>query len=303
MRISIIITMSASRLFMALAAMLLSGCAAGPTAADSSAGRPLVVTSNAVLADFAQQLGGDTITVRNITAKGADPHEYQPSAGDLRAFEHAAVIVVNGLGIEPWFPRARAATSPPGLIVTATTGVAADGDDPHVWLDPTNASIMVDNIADALRTALPSQATLIATNQIALTQALRQLDSDIARELAPLTDRRLVTNHDAFGYFARRYGFDVVGSVIPSFDTSAELSTSDVRRLVATIRAQGVRAVFSEAKVPAKSAAAIAEQAGVRVISGDDGLYGDGLGAPGTAVGTYLGMMQHNTTSILNGLR
>jgi zinc/manganese transport system substrate-binding protein/manganese/iron transport system substrate-binding protein len=133
--------------------------------------------------------------------------------------------------------------------------------------------------------------------------ALEGLDVDIAREVDALDNKKLVTNHDAFGYFVDRYGFTFVGSIIPSFDSSAELSASDLRTLVAAIKAQGVKAVFSEASLPAKTAKAIATEANVEVVEGEDALYGDGLGPAGSAGGTYLTMMRHNADTIVSNLR
>ena len=129
------------------------------------------------------------------------------------------------------------------------------------------------------------------------------LDREIASELSALTNRKLVTNHDAFGYYVDRYGLQLVGSVIPSFDTQAELSSRDISDLVAKIRSEGVKAVFSEASLPPKTAAAIASQAGVKIVQGDDALFGDSLGPPGSDGDTYLKMQRHNTKVIVENLR
>ena len=112
-----------------------------------------------------------------------------------------------------------------------------------------------------------------------------------------------MSNHDAFGYYVDRYGLEFVGSVIPSFDTQAELSSNDISDLVRKIRSQGVKAVFSEASLPPKTAEAIASQAGVKVVAGEDALYGDTLGAPGSDGDTYLKMMEHNTKEIVDNLK
>ena len=174
--------------------------------------------------------------------------------------------------------------------------------DPHIWHDPTNAKIMAGNIAAALVAADPADATAYQANLAAYSAKLDALDADIADQIATLTNKKLVTNHDAFGYYVQRYGLDFVGSVIPSFDTQAELSPTDVNDLVAAIKAQGVKAIFTESSLPPKTAEAIATEAGVKVVAGDDGLYGDSLGPPGSDGDTYLKMMEHNTRSIVDNL-
>ena len=112
-----------------------------------------------------------------------------------------------------------------------------------------------------------------------------------------------MTNHDAFGYYVARYGLDFVGSVIPSFDSQAELSQQDINDLVAAVKAQGVKAIFSESSLPPKTAEAIAKEAGVKVVEGDDALYGDSLGPDGGDAATYIDMVEHNTKVIVDNLR
>jgi zinc/manganese transport system substrate-binding protein len=277
---------------------LTAGCAS----AQAKTMKPVVVATTTQIADFARVIGGDQVEVYDVMRSGVDPHDYQPTAADLHNMTVAAVVVDHGVGLDHWFESARQATTPHGIVVTATEGVAVHDGDPHVWLDPTNAKIMVTNIADALAKALPEYAAEFRTNLSSYLQQLDQLDTEIRVTLAPLTDRRMVTNHDAFGYFIDRYQLSFVGSIIPSFDTSADLSTSAVRRLVKRISEQHVRAIFSEASLPPKTAQAIAREAGVRVVMGDDALYGDTLGPAGSDGATYLTMMRHNALTIRQAL-
>ena len=135
-----------------------------------------------------------------------------------------------------------------------------------------------------------------------LTQALRALDAEVQRQTAGLANRKVVTNHDAFGYYLDRYHLELVGSVIPSFDSSAELSGRDIRDLVARIRATGAKAIFSETSLPPRAAETIGREAGVRVVTGSDALYGDSLGPPGSDGDTYLKMIRHNTRTIVSNL-
>ncbi|MFC7528614.1 metal ABC transporter solute-binding protein, Zn/Mn family [Actinoplanes sp. GCM10030250] len=126
--------------------------------------------------------------------------------------------------------------------------------------------------------------------------------SDNTAAFAKLTNRKLVTNHDAFGYYVARYDLDFVGSVIPSLDTSAELSARQLTDLVTKIRSTGAKAIFAESSLPAKSAETIAQQAGVKVVAGENALFGDSLGAEGTPQSTYLGAEEHNTRVIVEAL-
>ena len=148
----------------------------------------------------------------------------------------------------------------------------------------------------------PPKATF-ETNLASYTAELDALDAWITTQTDALTNKKLVTNHDAFGYYVERYGLDFVGSVIPSFDTQAELSPPDINDLVAKIKAQGVKAVFSEARYRRRPPRPIASEAGVKVVAGDDALYGDSLGPPGSDGDTYLKMMEHNTNVIVENLR
>ncbi len=163
---------------------------------------------------------------------------------------------------------------------------------------------MVSNIEKGLAAADPGHAAAFAKNLADYSAQLDKLDADAEAAFAkiPAGQRKLVTNHDAFGYYVDRYKLEFVGSVIPSLDTSAELSAKQLNDLVAKIRATGTKAIFTESSLPPKSAEAIAQQAGVKVIGGDDALFGDSLGAEGTPQATYLGAEQHNTQVIVAGL-
>lgn len=289
------------RSIVALCAVL-GVCGAGCSAKTVDEAVPLVVTTTTQTADFTRVIGGQSVRVYSVIRPGVDPHDYEPTAADLHAITHAAVIVRNGLGLEPWFATAQKATQPTGIVVTASDGIVARGHDPHVWQNPRNAKLMVANITNALTRAVPAQAGTFTSNNARYQAELDTLDASIATDIAQLHDPKLVTNHDAFGYFVDRYGLDFVGSVLPSFDTSSELSPADVRSLVTKITTQHVKAVFSEASLPPKTARAVAAEAGVRVIMGPDALYGDSLGPPGSDGDTYLKMMRHNVRTLMMAL-
>ena len=270
--------------------------------ADGGGGLDVVATTS-VVGDFAQQVGGDTITLTVIMKPNVDAHDYEPSPADIEALRAADVVIRNGAGLESWFDETIDASGTGATIVDASDGVTILDDDPHIWHDPRNAVQMVTNITEAFVTADPDGATGYQARSDAFVGEIRALDAEIEAELATIAVPRLVTNHDAFGYYIERYGLEFVGSVIPSFDSSAELSASALSDLVEAIEEQGVKAVFAESSLPGDAARTIAEEAGVTVVTGDDALYGDSLGPADSDAATYLTMMRHNTETIASNLR
>jgi ABC-type Zn uptake system ZnuABC Zn-binding protein ZnuA len=298
-------------------ALCLAGCqeseSAGSLASNSGPDRALrVVATTTQVADFARNVGGDRIQLTQLVKPNVDPHDYEASPADVQAITSADLIVKNGVGLEKFLDDAIRSAGFTGTVVDASAGVKIHpGDDedkegdPHIWHDPMNAKIMVHNIATAFETKDPAGKASYAENDNAYAAKLDALDGRIraAIEALPAAQRKLVTNHDAFGYYVARYGLQFVGSIIPSFDTSAELSGKDIADLVAKIKAAGVKAIFSESSLPPKTAEAIGQEAGVKVVEGEDALYGDSLGPPGSAGATYLTMEQHNTDTIVTALR
>ena len=323
-----------SRLLTALAAVALvtlAGCGGGRGGAAS--GRLSVVATTTQLADFARNVGGDRVEVTGILKPNVDAHDYEPSPADIDAIARADVLVENGVGLEQWlapvvsaadFHGERVDTSAgvrllageeehggqPGTVAAeAPSGDAAAGaagdvpKDPHIWQSPVNAKVMVGNIERALAAADPRGAGTYEANADRYAERLDRLDKEVAAQIATLTNKKLVTNHDAFNYYVDRYHLEFVGSIIPSFDTSAELSAREVDDLVARIRATGVKAIFSETSLPPETARTIASEAGVKVVTGDQALYGDSLGPAGSDGGTYIDAIRHNTRTIVDNLR
>lgn len=282
-----------------------AGCGDNGTAAEGSiTGRVPVVATTTQLTDFVRVVGGNHVDVYGVLKANVDPHGYEPSPADVTRLAGASVIVKNGVGLEDWFDATIRNAEPKGAIVDASTGVTVrDGNDPHIWLDPRNAKVMVRNITAALVAADPAQRADYEANEAAYAAELDRLDGEIAAQIAGLTNKKLVTNHDALGYYVDRYGLEFVGSIIPSFDTSAELSAADVSGVVARVKEAGVKAVFSESSLPRKTAEAIGRDAGVAVVAGEDALYVDSLGPPGSDGATYLEMLRHNTRVIVDHLR
>jgi zinc/manganese transport system substrate-binding protein len=299
------------RLLTALAILaVLAGC--GSSAGSASEGATItVVTTTTQLTDFATAIGGSHVKVVGLLRANVDPHDFEPSPADLDSIANAEVIVKNGVGLEKWFDATIKSAEPKGAVVDASTGVAIregtgteeHAGDPHIWHDPRNAVQMVTTIEQALAKADPAHASDYEANLAAYVAKLHQLDDDNAAAIATLVNKKLVTNHDAFGYYVARYGLEYVGSIVPSFDTSAELSARDIDDLVSKIKATGTKAVFSESSLPPKTAEAIGQEAGVKVVAGEDALYGDTLGPPGSDGATYLGAEAHNTRIIVDALR
>jgi ABC-type Zn uptake system ZnuABC Zn-binding protein ZnuA len=289
-----------------LAALLTAGCSGSGAGGDAGDGGLRVVATTTQVADFTSNVGGDRVQVTSLLKPGVDAHDYEPSPADIDAIARADLVVQNGVGLEEWLGDTIASSGYSGPVVDASRGVRlrqVDGEaDPHIWQNPRNAQLMAANVERALATAEPAAAPRFAANLAAYTRELRALDADVARQIDSLANKKLVTDHDAFGYYIDRYGLELVGSVIPSSDTSAELSGRDIRDLVARIKATKVKAVFTEASLPARAAETIASEAGVKVVGGEDALYGDSLGPPGSDGDTYLRMLRHNTATIVGNL-
>ena len=293
-------------LALALAALLAAGCAkqSGPWR-DGAAGLRVVATTTQV-ADLVAHVGGDRVDLVTLLKPGIDAHDYEPSPADIEAIAHAELLVENGVGLESWLADTIESSGFDGPVVDASQGVrlrqVGGEPDPHIWQDPRNAMVMAANIERGLARVEPAWADSFQANLAAYTKDLKALDAEAERQTASLANRKVVTNHDAFGYYLDRYHLELVGSVIPSFDSSAELSGRDIRDLVAKIRATGAKAIFSETSLPPRAAETIGREAGVRVVTGDDALYGDSLGPPGSDGDTYLKMIRHNTRTIVSNL-
>lgn len=304
-----------------------AGCGEATEAGADVAGKLAVVATTTQVADFARSIGGDRVAVTQILKANVDPHDYEPSPADITAFGRAKVLVRNGVGLENgWLDEAAQAGGFSGTVVDASQGVtlrAGGGEhaeeehageegngeggeesDPHVWHDVRNAKIMVVNIQQAFAAADPANAAVYAQNLADYSAKLDALDADIEAKIGsiPPAQRKLVTDHDALGYYIDRYGLEYVGSIIPSFDTTAELSGKEIGELVAKIRATGVKAIFAASSLPPRTAEAVGQQAGVTVVAGEDALYADTLGPEGSAGDTYLEAMAHNTDVIVKAL-
>jgi ABC-type Zn uptake system ZnuABC Zn-binding protein ZnuA len=282
-----------------LGAVLAGGCFREQPvgSADQSHGRILrVVATTTQVADFGRNVGGDRVQVTSLLKPNLDAHDYEPSPADVEAIAHADLVLENGAGLETWLHDTITSSGFHGPLVDTSQGIQlrqVGGQlDPHIWQNPRNAQRMVANIDRALAAADPADARIFRANLATYTKQLQALDAEVQRQIDSLANRKLVTNHDAFGYYSDRYGLQFVGSVIPSFDSSAELSGRDIHDLVAKIKATRVKAVFSETSLPPRTAETIAREAGVKVVEGEGALYGDSLGPAGSDGDTYLKMIR-----------
>lgn len=281
------------------AAFVLSACSVTNVPAQNGPVR--VVATTTQLADFCSQIVGDAGDVTSLIRPNQTAHNFDPTARDLVDVGEANALVMNGLGLEPWLDGVAEASGFGGTLVTASEAVPLLGDDPHVWTSPANARLIVATIAQGLAQARPDFADVFAANAAAYEAQLELLDAWAldAMSTVPENSRILVTNHDALAYFVDEFDVTFLGSILPSLDDNSEPSAADVDALVAAIRGSGARAVFSENTVSPKLATTIAREAGVRVYSGDDALYADSLGSPGTGGASYIAATVHNVTVLV----
>jgi ABC-type Zn uptake system ZnuABC Zn-binding protein ZnuA len=295
-----------------------NGGAAKPPAGD----RLSVVATTTQIEALTLEVAGDLVDLRGILPAGADAHEFEPTASDLVAIEEADLILRHGVGLDEWLDDTIEAGSS-ATLVTVTEGIqlqepaleladedeeeaeahaGEEGLDPHVWHDPDRAMTMVSSIAAALVAADAANATTFEVNAAAYNRRLDDVKAEIQALIdeIPAENRKLVTNHDAFGYFADAFGLEIVGAVIPGTSTEAEPSAGETAALLDTIEREGVKAIFAESSVNPDLARTLAADAGVAVV---DDLYGDSLGEPGSGAETVDGMLLANAHKIADALR
>ncbi|HEV2791563.1 MAG TPA: metal ABC transporter substrate-binding protein, partial [Solirubrobacterales bacterium] len=265
-------------------------------------GEVAAVATTTQVGDFVREVGGEGVEVEQLLQPNSDPHDYEPRPSDVQALAEADVVYASGEGLDEWIEEVVADSGTDAEVVDlgAVTPVRLP-DDPHWWHDPRNAEAAVTEIARTLAAVDPARKARFQRNAVAYEKRLRALDAGIAAciETVPPADRKLVTDHDAFDYFAGRYGIEVVGAVIPSQTTQAQPSAKELSELADTVEAEGVRAIFPESSLSSKVAQAIADQTGV---SAEYTLYGDTLGPEGSDGATYLQMEEANADAVVRGL-
>lgn len=302
-----------------LGSLLLAGCApaAQPqTGAAGTGGSLNVLAVETFLADIAQNVAGDRVQVAALIPAGVDPHAFQPTPQDVARIADSRVLIINGAGLEGWLQDVLDNAGGQRLTIEAAAGLAsrqpradelieaehaAEGD-PHFWLDPINVIRYADNIRDGLSQVDPAGKETYARNAEAYIGKLRELDAWIREEVQQIPESRrlLVTNHESFGYFADRYGFRVVGTVIPSVSTAASPSAQQMAELIDRLVATGAPAVFLEAGANPQLANQLAQETGIKIVSD---LYTHSVDPADANAPTYLDMMRYNTRKIVDALR
>jgi zinc/manganese transport system substrate-binding protein len=262
-----------------------------------------VVASFSILGDLVAQIGGHRVAITTIVGPDGDAHVYQPTPKDGRRLADARLVFVNGLGFEGWIERLIAASKTKAKIVTASRGVTPRKDeaglDPHAWQNVADAKIYVANIRDALIEADPEAADVFRAIADQYLTRLGALDAEIKSAIAaiPPSRRRVVSTHDAFGYFAARYGVEFIAP--EGVSTEAEPSARDLARIIDVARAHKVAAIFLENIVDPRIAQRLAAETGAK-IGGT--LYSDALSGPDGPAPSYIEMMRHNMRQLAAAL-
>lgn len=266
-----------------------------------------VVSFSTILAEVAQQVGGDAVTVVELVKPGVDPHEYQPTPGDLRQLADAKLVLASGKNLEHYLDKLTRSAGPDAVFVKVGDQLPSlqlneEGEglvqDPHWWHSVANVEKATKIVRDALIQSAPADKTEFTTNANAYLAKLAALSAWVKQKVAelPRDKRELVTSHDAFQYFAKQFGFTIYP--IEGISTEQEPSAKQVDELIATIKKEGVKAIFLEDTLNPKVSSEITRETGAK-IGGT--LYADGLGSGEGS--TYEGMMKHNVTAIVEALK
>ena len=287
-------------------ATLLAGCVGSPP--GDSSGKLTVVATTTVFADLVSNVGGDLVSVTSLVPKNADVHTFEPRPSDVRMIASAKLLVMNGLGLDDWLTKvisnAAAEGTPllqlgpglPGVVLLPDETPATEN--PHLFMDVQYAEVYVDRIATALETADPAHAADYDSQAAAYKRQLETLDAWVRAQIStiPEANRKMVTFHDAFPYYAREYGITIVGVAVtaPGQDPSAGYMAT----LITAIENAGVKAIFSESQFPTKLADQLASEAHCKVVAN---LYDDALGDP--PITSYEQVIRWDTTQLVEALR
>jgi ABC-type Zn uptake system ZnuABC Zn-binding protein ZnuA len=297
------------RFFVLLAVMALAAC--GRQTARTGASQPpsdYVLTSTTILADLTHNIAGDRLTVESLLPVGTDPHSYQPVPQDATRIRRSRVLVINGAEYEHFLESLIESAGGERDLIEASAGLGLRTDageahavDPHLWLDPNHVIVYVENIRDGLAGFDPDGAELYQSNADAYIEQLSELDRWINEQVAQIEPERrlLVTNHEALGYFADRYGFTVVGTILQSFSSNSAPSARQMADLIEQIEQSRVPAIFLDASDNPALARQIAGETGAEVVTD---LHLESL-TDGSPAATYIELMRHNVTRIVEALR
>jgi zinc/manganese transport system substrate-binding protein len=282
------------------AALLALTASARPAAAQEK--MPVVATFS-ILADFVKNVGGDRVAISMLVQPNGDAHVYQPSPADTKTVADAKIVFMNGLGLEGWLDRLIKASGTRGAVVIAAKGVKPhemkeeEGGhnehkiDPHAWQSVANAKIYVANIRDALIAADPAGRATYEKNAADYLTRLTELEKEVKQAIAkiPPERRRVITTHDAFGYFASAYGMEFIAP--QGVSTETEASAQDVAKIIRQIKKQKIPAVFMENISDPRLMRQIASETGAKI---GGSVYSDSLSDEKGPASTYVDMMRHN---------
>ena len=268
--------------------------------------KPLILSSVSMINDMARNIGGENFRYTSIVPIGSDPHLYEPIPADVKKCTDAALILKNGLTLEGWIGRLIDNSGTVATVEVVSEGVVpisslqyANSHDPHAWMTAANGLIYVQNIRDAMIQLMPSREDEFRENYRRYKERLEELDQYISRRIAeiPQDKRILITSHDAFQYYGRRY--DIRLEAILGTSTDADVQTSDIMRLNQVISGTKVPAVFIESTINPRLISQLATDNGIAV---GGKLFSDSLGETGGSADSYLKMLRHNTDTIFEGL-
>jgi zinc/manganese transport system substrate-binding protein len=262
-----------------------------------------VVTSFSILGDFAKNVGGERVSVTTLVGPDGDVHVYAPAPADAKKIADAKLLVINGLGLEGWLPRLLQASGSKAPIIIATKNIAplrlGSDADPHAWQSVANARTYVTNIRDALGVADPADAGIFRANAQAYLAELDALDGEVREAIGkiPESRRKVISTHDAFGYFASAYGIEFIAPL--GVSTESEASARDIAGIITQIKTAKIPAVFLENISDPRLIRQIAAETGAR-IGGT--LYSDSLTGEKGDAPTYIDMVRHNIRALTSAL-
>lgn len=298
-----------------ITSLLLAGCSSATSVQKQD--NLFVVATTTIVGDVVHQIAGDLITLDVLLPTGADPHAFEPRPVHITKIAEADLIFANGAGLETFLDPLIQNAGGDAKLVEVSEGISflqldanhyeeAENDDhgnadPHVWHDPLNVMVWVENITRALSEADPEHADDYQKNAINYNDRLQQLDERIQEIVGqiPVENRQLVTDHLIFGYFAQRYGFKVVESIIPGFSTLSSPSAQELAALQDQISQENVRAIFVGVSINPSLAEQIARDAGIKLVF----VYTGALSEKGQPGATYLEMMEYNAQAIADALK
>lgn len=293
-------------------AIVMAACQSTPAPTRVAAPTLNIVAAETFLADIAQNVAGERATIKSLMPIGVDPHSFEPTPQDVATVAESNVLIVNGAGFEGFLDELLQNAGGQRTVIEASAGLtprqpAATENvdeplDPHFWLDPNNVIKYVENIRDALQKIDPATAVYYGANADTYIEQLKALDRVIRDQVATIPESRrlIVTNHESFGYFADRYGFKVIGTIIPSVSTDAAPSAQQLAQLIDTIKATGASAVFLETGTNPQLAQQIASETGIKVVTD---LYSHSISEPRGPAPTYVDMIQSNALAIVKALK